>query len=247
MDDTPGMPYCNLARRLIGEVAEAQAQAVAQAADWVHDSLASGGVWHVFGTGHSHMAAEELYFRAGGLAPVNAILFPALMQHEGPVTSTRLERLPGLARIVLDRAGIEPGEVLTIVSNSGRNAVPVELATLARERGARIVAITALAHAHAAPPDPRLGYRLDEASDLVINNGGVPGDAAMSLPGTDLAAGPTSSLINIALLQEIAHGVCLRYLARGEQPPVFRSANLPGGDAWNAALVARYGARVNFR
>lgn len=241
------MPYCDLARRLLGEVAASQAAAVARAADWIHESLAGDGVWHVFGTGHSHLAAEELYFRAGGLAPVNAILFPALMQHEGPLTSTRMERLTGLAAILLDRADILPGEVLTIVSNSGRNAVPVELATLARDRGIRTIALTALAHAHAAPPDPRLGFRLDEVCDLVINNGGVPGDAALSLPGTDLAAGPTSSLVNIALLQEIAHAVCLRFIARGEQPPVFRSANLPGGDAWNAQLVARYQARINFK
>jgi uncharacterized phosphosugar-binding protein len=168
------------------------------------------------------------------------------MQHEGPVTSTRLERLPGLAAVLLERADIRPGEVLTIISNSGRNAVPVELATLARERGIRTVALTALAHAHAAPPDPRLGFRLDEACELVIDNGGVPGDAVLSLPGTDLAAGPTSSLINIALLQEIAHAVCLRFIAGGETPPVFRSANLPGGDDWNAQLVARYRDRINF-
>jgi uncharacterized phosphosugar-binding protein len=239
--------YFDATRDLLARVAMEQADALQAAVDLVAPSLLGGGIWHLFGTGHSHLAAEELYFRAGGLAPVNAILFPALMQHEGPVTSTRLERLPGLAGIILDRAGVLPGEVLTIISNSGRNAVPVEMASLARERGIRTIGITSRAHALAAPPSPLVGSYLHDEVDVVLDNGGVPGDAALPVGNSGLCVGPTSSLINIALLQQIVADVCERFVAAGVEPPVFKSANLPGGDAWNVDLIARYGGRVNLR
>lgn len=239
--------FIDAACDLLIKTAQEQAGALAQAADVIAASLLDGGVWHLFGTGHSHLAAEELYYRAGGLAPVNAILFPALMQHEGPVSSTALERLPGLAEIVLNRAEVRSGEVLTIISNSGRNAVPVEMARLAKARGIRTIAVTSRAHALAAPPHPLLGQYLHDIADIVIDNGGLPGDAAIDLGVDGLRVGPTSSVVNLALLQQISVDVCTRFVAAGVAPPVFKSANLPGGDAWNAALIARYRDRVNLR
>lgn len=241
------LPYFERARALLDEVARSQDVAIMDAVERIAASLLAGGVLHVFGTGHSHIAGEEMLYRAGGLVPVNAILYPSLMQHEGPVASTQLERLPGLARIIFQQQDIRPGEVLIIVSNSGKNAVPLEFARLARDHGVQTVALTCVAQSDAAALPEGEPQRLYELCDVVIDNCGEPGDAILEVPGTSLRASGTSTLVNTAIVQEITYQVSCRIAAQGQEPPVFKSANLPGGDAWNAQLLARYQERLHFR
>jgi len=239
--------YFDAARKVLDAVAASQQENIDVAARLVADSLIEGGVWHLFGTGHSHIISEEVYYRAGGLVPVNAILFPALMQHEGPASSTHLERLTGLARIIFEKQDMRPGEVLTIISNSGKNAVPLEMAHLARGHGLKTIALTSLAQSKAADYGKDQDQKLFEACDVTIDNCGSPGDAALAVPGTALFTGPTSTLANVAIIQQIVYGVCCAYHDAGQEPPLFKSANLPGGDAWNRKLIEQYGARVNLR
>ncbi len=216
----------------IGPQMEAAAEAMAAA-------IRADGLVYVFGTGHSHMLAEEVLYRAGGLAATVPILASALMLHEGAVSGSALERTPGLAAALLARYPVGAGDVLIVISNSGVNAAPLEAARFGRERGARVIALTSLAYSQQAASG---GTRLAELADIVLDNGIPPGDAIAPLPGTDLRAGPASTVIGAAILNAIFVDVAAR-LAKGGQAPVYRSANMPGAAELNGALVDRYRPR----
>lgn len=218
--------YLDKALAIAHRAAETQLPAIRVAAGLVADALADGRTFWVFGTGHSHTLAEELYGRAGGLADVRAILEPGLMLHEGLQKSSLLERLPGLAEVLLEVNPLAAGDVLLIASNSGRNAVPVEFALGARERGVRVIALTSLAHSSATTSRAPNGQRLFETADVVIDNCGVPGDAVINVPGTQEPTGATSTVVGALLLQALTVEVVTRLTDRGQPPNVLRSLNV---------------------
>jgi uncharacterized phosphosugar-binding protein len=218
--------YFGKALAIAQQAAETQLGAIRVAAGLVADALAAGKRFWVFGTGHSHALAEELYGRAGGLADVRAILEPGLMLHEGLQKSSLLERLPGLAGVLLEINQLESGDVVLIASNSGRNAVPVEFALGARERGAQVIALTSMAHTTATTSRAPGGQRLFETADVVIDNCGVPGDALIEVPGSPERTGATSTMIGAMLLQALTVEVVTRLAERGETPNVLRSLNV---------------------
>jgi uncharacterized phosphosugar-binding protein len=144
---TAGRRYLAEASRLVERLAGDEWASLSAAAALVADALARGGSVHAFGTGHSHMLAEELFYRAGGLVRVKPILFEGLMLHAGAQLSTSLERLPGVAAALLEHHPIAAGDVLIVASNSGGNAVVREMAGLAHARGIPVIAIVSRAHA----------------------------------------------------------------------------------------------------
>lgn len=218
-----------------GETAAAiQSAAVAVAAAAQADRQ-----FFVFGTGHSHMLAEEVLYRAGGLACAVPILSAATMLHEGAVSGSALERTEGLVAPIIGRYGLGRSDVLMVISNSGVNAAPLEAARLGRAAGATVIALTSLDYSTAAAKG---GTRLADLADIVIDNGIEPGDAITALPGSDLRAGPASTVVGAAILNAIVVEVASA-LAQDGDPPVFRSANMDGAKENNARLVARYRER----
>jgi uncharacterized phosphosugar-binding protein len=236
--------YYDAIVRLLGEIRQTQAEAIGRAADMIFSSLAADGVLHVFGSGHSHAVAEEAFHRAGGLVPVNAMTEPFLSPLTSPKKSGRLERLGGLAAILLDYHEPQSGEVLIIISNAGINPVPVELALEAKKRALTIIAITSLRHAKAVASRHSSGRRLFEVADLVIDNGGEAGDGAITFPDLAAAVGPTSLIAGAFIVNSIVCGVVERFVANGLHPPVYLSANLPGGDEHNRGLETKYRGRI---
>ncbi len=213
------------------------------AAALIADALAAGRVLHAFGSGHSHLIAEELYYRAGGLVQVRPILFDGLMLHASAPLSTSLERLPGLAAALLADHPMAAGDVLVIASNSGGNAVTTELARLARVGGIHTVAITSLAHASSRTARGRSGPRLHDIADVTIDNGGVAGDAATIIEGLDSRVASTSTVIGAAIVETLVAEVVERLVALGVMPEIYVSSNLEGGDARNAAFGRPGGGR----
>lgn len=230
--------------RLIDAIASSQVGSLEQAAQTIFASLRAGGVFHVFGSGHSHALAEEAYHRAGGLAPINAIQELFLTPLTPPGTSSQLERMPGVAKIILDSHDLRPGEVLMVISNSGVNAVPVEAALEGKSRGLTVIALTSLRHSQGVPSRHVSGKRLFEIADIVLDNCGEPGDAAVRYGNFQGATGPTSLLAGAYIINSLVCRVVELFLGEGLTPPVYLSANVPDGDEHNRELEARYRGRI---
>lgn len=232
-----GQRYLTAARALVARLGDVEWPNIQAAATLVADALERGGTVHAFGTGHSHMLAEELFYRAGGLVRVRPILFEGLMLHAGAELSTRLERLPGLAEALLDDHPLGPSDVLVVASNSGGNAVVSSLAQLAHRRGVPVIAVISRNHATSDSARSTAYPRLHEVSDIVIDNGGAVGDAAVEIEGLARPVGPTSTVVGAAALNAIVAEAVERLVARGIAPEVFTSSNVEGGDAANARLL----------
>jgi uncharacterized phosphosugar-binding protein len=210
------------------------------AADFVTESCKQGGKFYVFGSGHSHMIAEELYLRAGGLALVHGILPPEMMLHEMPNKSTYLERLEGYAEALVELHRIDAKDTLMVISNSGRNAVPVEMCLAAKEKGAKVIAMTNLRHSSSCTSRHRSGKKMYEIADVTIDNCGEPGDAAFPIEGLDTCIGPTSSIVGTAIAQALVCQVVENLVKAGMDVPVFKSSNIDGGDEHNHRMFEKY-------
>ncbi|MBI3003637.1 MAG: SIS domain-containing protein [candidate division NC10 bacterium] len=240
----PLSAYGPAARAVLDRIEATQGKALEAAADAVFASLKGGGVLHVFGSGHSHAVAEEAFHRAGGLVPVNLIQEAFLTPLTAARKSGHLERVSGIAAVLLEASGVKSGEVLLVISNSGINAVPVEMALEGKARGLTVIALTSVAHARATASRQASGKRLFEVADCVLDNCGEVGDAAVAYPNLKARVAPTSLLAGVYLLNNLVCRVVERFLDAGLTPPLYMSANVPGGDEHNRALEARYRDRI---
>ena len=231
--------YLNAITDCLARIESEEAAAMAEVSERVAETIISGGIIFVFGCGHSHLPGLDTFYRAGGLARVCPILDERLMLHASASESTGWERTDGLADELLARYPVKAGDVLIAISNSGRNTVPVELAMKCRTRGAYVIALTSLRHTGAVTPRNPMGRRLFEVADLVLDNGGALGDAAVEGTG-GRKVGPTSTAVGSALLQAI---VCrVEEIAReeGREIEFFASSNIDGGDEINEKLIEKY-------
>lgn len=239
--------YLERVQDAIGRLAREQAAPIRVAAAAVARALESGGLLHVFGAGHSHLLAEEAFFRAGGLAAVNPILDRRMMFFDGVMKSTHAEREPGYAEQILEREDVRAIDAALVVSNSGRNAVPIEMALAFHARGVTVIGVTSVAHASSVTSRHASGRKLHDIADIVIDTGIPAGDAAVVLPGTTLRMGPLSTIVGAAVVHSIGIEAAALLVARGEQPPVLSSANLDTTSEDDLARVlAKYAGRIRY-
>ena len=237
--------YLLSAQELLSRVAITQRESVAQCVKLFTDALASGKMIHTFGTGHSHLLAEEIFYRAGGLAAIYPILDERLMLHKEVVKGSQNERLPGLAQELVDKHPIANGDVVIVISNSGGNQVTIDLVKLAQSLGAKVIAVTSINHATSKSARSSAAEKIHQLADVVLDNSGVVGDASVRVAGSPMSAGPTSTVIGGALLQSIVVGTVAECLKRGIEPEIFLSSNLAGGDENNAAIFDKYRSLID--
>jgi uncharacterized phosphosugar-binding protein/N-acetylglucosamine kinase-like BadF-type ATPase len=237
--------YLLSAQELLGRVAITQQESVAACVDLFADALASGKMIHTFGTGHSHLLAEEIFYRAGGLAAIYPILDERLMLHKEVVKGSQNERLPGLAQELVNQHPIASGDVVIVISNSGGNQVTIDLVKLAQGLGAKVIAVTSVNHATSKSARSNAAEKIHHLADVVLDNSGVVGDALVQVAGSPMSAGPTSTVIGGALLQSVVVGTVAECLKRGIQPEIFLSSNLAGGDENNAAIFDKYRSLID--
>lgn len=239
----PVAAYAAAAQQVLAAAFEREAPRLALASGWIADAIAEGGVLRVFGTGHSRLLAEEVFYRAGGLAPLEAVLDDDVAGYRDVSKSELVERLEGLGPLIVAHSRMAPPDVLLLISQSGRNAVPVEAAQAARDRGLRTIALTSRLHAAGQPSRHSSGLHLHEVVDLAIDSGVPEGDCAVRLDG-GLPMGPLSGVVGAALVQALVIGAAENLRLRGLDPPVFRSGNMDGGREANEALLERYWPQV---
>jgi uncharacterized phosphosugar-binding protein len=217
-----------------------QAEKIDEAASWIADCMAQGGYILTSGTGHSHMFAEEIFYRAGGFARVIPILDDALMLHKNASYSTEVERMEGYAGQLLGTYTITDKDIFIISSNSGRNTVSIEMAMIAREHGAKVIVITNLNHTLSVDSRHPSGKKLYELADLYFDNGGEIGDASVEIEGLKFKVGATSTVIGVTILQAIMVQATENLILKGIIPEVFSSSNSDEGEEHNELLIKKY-------
>ncbi|MFZ4451340.1 sugar isomerase domain-containing protein [Salibacterium aidingense] len=205
----------------------------------IADSIEEDGLLHIFGCGHSHLLAEDIFYRAGGLLPINPILESNLMLHGGAVKSSSMERLEGYAAPILDNYKVKAGEVLIVISNSGINNVPVEMAMAAKEKGLYVAALSSSSY-NKETSRHKSGKKLIDFADALIDNGIPHGDALLDVPGTDIRMAPGSTVIGSYLLNTLMVLVSERFIEKGTEPPILVSGNIKGGMERNKSLLDKY-------
>ena len=237
--------YINRLIEMLGELRDAESEAISIAAKRVVDTVTAGSRCFVFGCTHAGILAQEAFYRTGGLVVMNPILPPGLTCDVRPITATSaLERDERYGSIVFTSSGMKRGDMLIISSVSGRNGVPVQLALDARAAGVYTVAITSIAYSSAETSRHPSGKRLFEVCDLVIDNHGRVGDAELEIDGFAGRVSPTSTVTGAAIINAICAEAAAEFVARGIEPPVFMSANVDGGDEYNARIMEKWKDKI---
>lgn len=244
-----GAQYFGAVTGLMQQILDTEPDAVARVADVLADQIEADRLVHVYGPGgHSNLASQEVFFRAGGLMHVSAILDEGTLMSSGALRSMAIERTPGYGRIVIDDATLGADDVLILVNAYGINAALIDAALRARELGVTTIGVSSREHAENTAPDHPARHpskqNLHEVVDLHVNTHVPIGDALIQVEGALEKSGASSTFANAFTLNWIMLETLERLAGRGVEVPMWRSGNAPGGDEANQRFIARFKGRV---
>ncbi|MFH8339938.1 SIS domain-containing protein [Streptomyces sp. AM6-12] len=248
-DGTPADLFFDAAINLLRRLREEEAEAIESAGTLLADTVERGGRLFAFGAGHSSLAAQDVVYRAGGLALMNLLAVPGVVGVDvTPATlGSALERVDGLASAVLGTSPLRSGDALVIISLSGRNALPVEMAQRARALGITVIGVTSVAYAVQTTSRHSSGTFLKDHCDLVLDSKIAVGDAELTLDTIPAPFAPASTVVTTALMQAVLATTAAALADRGIEPPLLRSGNVDGGHDWNTRVMDEYGDRIFYR
>jgi uncharacterized phosphosugar-binding protein len=223
-----GKEYLDLIIKQFQTIYQAQGENIEKASELIVDAIVADHALFAYGNVHSACVIADTYLRAGGFALLNQIQVPALdsPSFDPPRVWMGLERLEGYGSLIFDNTPAKAGDVLIVVSTSGRNAVPIEMAMCAKERGLKVIVITSMAYTLSMPSRHSSGKRLFEFGDVVIDDLAISGDAVLESELVPVRFCPTSGVVNTAIMQMLMAEVIERLAERGFKPPVFIAGNL---------------------
>jgi len=230
------VPWLPEAVRLLERLEATQSDAIEQASQWCAEAIASDGLVHLFGTGHSRIPVEEMFPRYGSYPGFNPIVELSMTFHtqvvgaNGQRQAMFIERMPGLAEVILSNFAFGPTDVMMVFSAGGLSAVPVEMARGARRRGLRVIAVTSVAQSMSDEPNPLVGSRLLDEADLVIDLCTPHADAMIEIEGLETPVGPGSSLAAVAIVNAIKVRTAQLLVAREAMPAVITRASVVGAE-----------------
>lgn len=234
---------------IIDEIRATEKEHILQAAHMIADQVAQDKLVYVFGPGgHSNLAAMEVFFRAGGLMHISAILNQETMLSSGALKSMQTERLPGYGSIVINDYGIGKDDLLIVVNAYGINSATIDAALTARKNGAKVIGISSVEHASTCPLDHPARHpskkNLHEIVDCHVDCKVKLGDATIKLEGFEQKVGALSTYANAYVMNSIVVEAINILVNKGINPPVWRSGNCPGGDEWNNQFIERFRGSV---
>jgi uncharacterized phosphosugar-binding protein len=230
-----GLEFFDKARELADELEQTQAENIKKAAEIVAEGIMNGGITQAFGSGHSYAAAIEISGRAGGLIPSKVIMDPAGGMYES---------IEGVGTLLTHKVQIEPNDVFFLISNSGRNPMGIEIAQWIKDHGNKLIVVTSLETSKLSTSRHSSGKLLYEFADVVLDNRSVYGDAALEIEGLETKVCGTSSFAATLLLQQTIYEAIKIMVKKGFRPPIYRSANIDGGNDYNLAIEKKYADRI---
>ncbi|MFJ2831330.1 SIS domain-containing protein [Streptomyces sp. NPDC087263] len=234
---------------LLQQVRDEDAGEIEAAGTLIADTVAAGGRLFAFGAGHSSLAAQDVVYRAGGLALMNLLVVPGVVGVDVmPATlGSALERVDGLASVVLESSPARSGDLLVIISLSGRNALPVEMAMSARTLGLKVIGVTSVAYTTETKSRHTSGTYLKDHCDIVLDSRIPVGDAELTVDTIEAPFAPASTVVTSALLQAVMATAAGALADRGIEPPLLRSGNVDGGHEWNNQVMTQYRDRIFYQ
>ncbi|NQT67744.1 MAG: SIS domain-containing protein [Actinobacteria bacterium] len=229
---------------ILKKIQETQGINIEKAAELIANTIINDGIIHAFGSGHSNLLAEEITFRVGCLAPINHIVDVSVAGTVNVIKSSYLEQLEGIGTAIFNHVRPDPKDIFIVISNSGRNAAPIEVAREAHKNGNKVIALTSITYSKSQLSRHSSGKLLLDYADIILDNCGIIGDICIKHPDMIHGLAPTSTVAGAFILQSVIAQAIFIIKEAGYDPPVLMSGNLDGGMEFNQALIDRYWDRM---